>query len=60
MDRDAKIAIESKDEIRKRINRSPDYADMLMMRMIYVVKELEEHADTFTGVAEIDFDSILY
>ena len=59
-DKDAKIAIEGKEELRKRINRSSDYADMIMMRMIYVVKELEQHADTYTGVTEIDYDDLLY
>jgi len=59
-DKDSKIAIEGKEELRKRINRSSDYADMVMMRMIYIVRELEQHQDTYTGVSEIDFDSILY
>lgn len=59
-DKDGKLAIEGKEELRRRINRSSDYADMVMMRMIYVVKELEQSADTFTGVSEIDYDSILY
>lgn len=59
-DKDSKIAIEGKEELKRRINRSSDYADMVMMRMIYVVKQLETDASTYTGVTEIDFDSILY
>ena len=33
----AKIALVSKDEIKKRIGRSPDYSDALMMRMFYAL-----------------------
>lgn len=34
VDLDGKISIESKDKIKKRIGRSPDFADALMMRMV--------------------------
>ena len=38
-DRDAKRMIISKDEIKERIGRSPDYADCLMMRMFFLFHE---------------------
>ena len=34
---DQKIQLESKEEMKKRIGRSPDIADSLMMRMYYEV-----------------------
>lgn len=59
-DNDGKIYIESKEALRKRLNRSSDYADMLMMRMIFLVKDLEERVDTATGVFEVDYSDLLY
>jgi predicted nucleic acid-binding OB-fold protein len=38
VDKIGKTSVESKDEIKKRIGRSPDYADMIMMRMYYEIK----------------------
>jgi len=38
-DNDGKTQVESKDIIKQRIGRSPDYADMLMMRMYYEIKK---------------------
>lgn len=35
MDRDGKLQIMSKDEVKSMIGRSPDYSDALMMRMYY-------------------------
>ena len=35
---DQKIQLESKDDMKKRIGRSPDLADSIMMRMYYEVK----------------------
>lgn len=38
-DNDGKTAIESKDIIKSRIGRSPDYSDMIMMRMYFEIKK---------------------
>lgn len=38
-DSDGKTAVESKDIIKNRIGRSPDYSDMIMMRMYYEIKK---------------------
>jgi len=35
---DGKIALEKKEEIKKRIGRSPDFADALMMRFFFELK----------------------
>lgn len=59
-DKDGKIKIEDKDLLRQRLNRSSDYADMLMFRMIWLVKDLEEKWDTKFSVDEIDYWDILY
>jgi len=37
---DGKTAVESKDIIKNRIGRSPDYSDMIMMRMYYEIKRV--------------------
>ncbi len=60
VDKDGKIKLEEKTELKKRLNRSPDYADMVMFRMIWVVKELEERKDSRFEVKEIDYDDYLY
>lgn len=59
-DKDGKIKLEEKADLKRRLNRSPDYADMLMFRMIWVVKELEEKIDTRFSVEEINYDDLLY
>jgi len=38
VDTDGKTRVESKDAIKGRIGRSPDYADMIMMRMYYDIQ----------------------
>jgi hypothetical protein len=38
---DGKIKLEQKDNIRERLGRSPDFADMLMMRMFFELKSEE-------------------
>ena len=38
-DKDGKLAITPKEEIKERIGRSPDYGDALMMRMYFEIKE---------------------
>ena len=60
IDTDGKVKIEDKKELKRRINRSPDFADAIMFRMIYLVEQLEQDSDIFTGTVEIDYDSILY
>jgi phage terminase large subunit len=45
IDRDNKLQIYSKDEIKKTIGRSPDYSDMIMMRMYF---ELSYNTSSFT------------
>ena len=39
IDNEGKKSILSKDKVRDLLGRSPDYADMLMMRMYFVIKE---------------------
>jgi len=41
-DNDGKTQVESKDLIKERIGRSPDYSDMLMMRMYYEIKKARQ------------------
>ena len=60
VDSDWKVKIEDKKDLKRRINRSPDFADAIMFRMIFLVQEMEAEADSFTGTYEIDYDSILY
>ena len=36
---DKKRAVSSKDEIKSKLNRSPDYADAVMMRMFFEVNK---------------------
>jgi len=58
-DKDGKVKIESKDLLRKRLNRSSDFSDMLMFRMIRIVKDTEWQWGKFS-VEEINYDWILY
>lgn len=60
IDTDGKVKIEDKKELKRRINRSPDFADAIMFRMIFLVEQLEQDENTFTGTYEVDWDSILY
>jgi len=39
VDSDNKTSIISKDKIKRNIGRSPDYSDMLMMRMYFTLKK---------------------
>ena len=54
------MKIEDKKDLKRRINRSPDFADAIMFRMIFLVQELEAESEIVTGTFEIDYDSILY
>ena len=59
-DKDWKIKIEGKDLLRKRLNRSSDYADMLMFRMIWTIKDLEGKNWGGFSVEEINYADVLY
>ena len=60
IDMDGKVKVEDKKELKRRINRSPDFADAIMFRMIFLVQELEQSSEIITWTYEIDYDSILY
>ena len=60
IDTDGKVKIEDKKDLKRRINRSPDFADAIMFRMIFLVEQLEQDENTFTWTYEVDRDSILY
>lgn len=60
IDTDWKVKIEDKKDLKRRINRSPDFADAIMFRMIFLVQETEAESEIVTGTFEIDYDSILY
>ena len=60
IDTDWKVKVEDKKDLKRRINRSPDFADAIMFRMIFLVEQLEQDENTFTGTYEVDRDSILY
>jgi hypothetical protein len=57
---DWRVKIEDKKDLKRRINRSPDFADAIMFRMIFLVEQLEQDENTFTWTYEVDRDSILY
>jgi hypothetical protein len=41
IDKDNKVAVQSKDEMKKILGKSPDISDALMMRMYFEVKNLK-------------------
>jgi hypothetical protein len=41
MDKDNKVQVQSKDEMKKILGKSPDLSDALMMRMYYEIKNLK-------------------
>ncbi len=43
---DGKIALERKKDLKERLGRSPDFADMLMMRMLFELKHTPEDSVT--------------
>ena len=56
-----KIYLESKEEMKKRLGRSPDYSDNLCMRMIWIVRDEVQHVqDSDLGVFETNWDEVLY
>jgi hypothetical protein len=40
IDKDNKVAVQSKDEMKKILGKSPDLADSIMMRMYYEIKNM--------------------
>jgi hypothetical protein len=40
-DKDNKVTVQSKDEMKKILGKSPDLSDALMMRMYYEIKNLK-------------------
>ena len=60
IDTDWKVKIEDKKDLKRRINRSPDFADAIMFRMIFLVQETEANSEIITWTYEIDYDSLLY
>lgn len=60
IDTDGKVKIEDKKDLKRRINRSPDFADAIMFRMIFLVQETEAQSEIITWTYEIDYDSLLY
>jgi phage terminase large subunit len=48
IDNDGKIQISSKDDIKARIGRSPDYADTIMMRMYFLINNNQTLEHFFT------------
>jgi hypothetical protein len=47
IDKDAKLQVLPKDEIKERLGRSPDFADALMMRMYFELKPQSEQKTTY-------------
>ncbi|HVI80408.1 MAG TPA: hypothetical protein VM715_20095, partial [Candidatus Acidoferrum sp.] len=41
-DKDGKLKVLQKDEIKELLGRSPDFADMLMMRMFFELQEADK------------------
>ena len=59
--RDGKILLESKQDLKVRLWWSPDYADMIMMRMIWVVREEENNTpEENLWVFETNREWVLY
>lgn len=47
---DGKVLLESKEELKRRIWRSPDLADAIMMRMIYTIGKTDGPIQTFKAI----------
>lgn len=54
-----KIRLESKEDMKKRLGHSPDYADAIMMRMYWTLNRSSSPV-THTDVITISFDDMLY
>lgn len=53
MDKDGKLAVLSKDIVKEKIGRSPDYSDAMMMRMYFEIKPV------YTGLTDEQLSQIL-
>lgn len=49
MDKDGKKQVVPKDKVKEMLGRSPDYSDMIMMRMYWEIKHVEEERQFFAG-----------
>lgn len=47
---DWRVLLESKEELKRRIGRSPDTADAIMMRMVYTIQEIDGPIQTYKAV----------
>ena len=59
VDNDNKIKMETKEDMKKRLWHSPDYADAIMMRMYWEINKSNSPI-TKTDVITINFDDLLY
>lgn len=57
--KEQKIRLESKEEMKRRLGNSPDYADAVMMRMYFVVADMEWWTDE-TEIFTVDYSDELY
>ena len=55
-----KLRLESKEELKKRLGHSPDYADAIMMRMYWVLWKSTASPTTHTEIITVSFDDMLY
>ena len=58
-DSENRIRLESKEEMKKRLRHSPDFADAIMMRMYWTLWKVES-PKTHTEVITVSFDDMLY
>lgn len=56
---DQKIQLESKDDMKRRIWRSPDISDAVMMRMVFDIKWFS-NTETETKIITVNYDHLLY
>ena len=47
---DWKVLLESKEELKRRIGRSPDSADAIMMRMVFTIEKADWPIQTYKAV----------
>ena len=59
IDGENKVRLESKDDLKKRLGHSPDYADAIMMRMYWQLNKSLSPV-TKTDVITVNYDDMLY
>jgi hypothetical protein len=59
VDSENKVKLESKEDMKKRLGHSPDYADAIMMRMYWELNKSNSPI-TKTDVIRINIDDMLY